>query len=129
MNEIVVNRKCNNCPHMTGTHRLDSLGRTRCPECPQEICGVNEVTQEIVPMSTFADASTIGLAPINEMNVNALIEEIMHEQFKALHKFDVDRLRAMVAQIRVSQSKARIYREAGITENRGFWPYSGYQEW
>lgn len=116
MNEIVVNRKCEKCPHTTGGHRLDSLGRLRCPECPQEVCGASEITQEIVPMSAFADASTIGLAPINEMSVDNLIEEIMHEQFKVLkNKFDVDQLRAMVAQIRVSQARARIYREAGVS--------------
>lgn len=66
----------------------------------------------------FGELTTVGIKPINEMSERELIEEIMHAQFVALSspQFTAERKRAMVAQIRVSSARARIYKEAGVRD-------------
>lgn len=69
----------------------------------------------------FGELTTIGIKPIGEMSDKELIEEIMHAQFVALtsSQFDMQRKRRMVAQIRAHAARARIYREAGVTDEWG----------
>lgn len=119
---IVIRQRCAVCGHIE-PHVIDSQNVMRCPACPTERCGVKEADIAFIPNAGYFEdlESVVGIKPINEMTDRELIEEIMHEQFKALGKFDMQRKRAMVAQIRVHRAKHRIYREAGVTEN----PYGG----
>jgi hypothetical protein len=75
-----------------------------------------------VAMLDFGELTTIGIKPINEMTDRELVEEIMHAQYVALTSstFSAETKRHMVAQIRVSSAKARIYREAGVTPPNPF---------
>lgn len=121
MHEIVISTRCPVCKHGSKGHKFDSVGKTRCPECPQEVCGAYE--ENVPSMLGFGELTTMGIKPINEMTDRELVEEIMHAQYVALTsaQFDVARKRRMVAEIRVSSAKVRIYREAGVDPSSGFW--------
>jgi hypothetical protein len=61
-----------------------------------------------------------GMKPIGEMAREELIEEIMINQRGQAEKLDIKNLRACVAGFRVEEAKQRIYTEAGIVEQPGF---------
>lgn len=121
--------RCPKCGHNSRGHVFDSNGKTRCPECPEEVCGVTKEENDLpTAMLDFGELTTVGIMPINEMSRRELIEEIMHAQFVALNsgKFTDETMRSFVAQIRVSSAKARIYREAGVRPPNPFGEMFGW---
>lgn len=117
MNSYTVTRSnCPVCRHRS-KHVQDIMGKTRCAECPDEICTRVESATGTLPApqpETPVTAGTLGVGFYSEMSREQLIQEILDFQRVYLMGLSENDLKRTSVQLRLSSAKERLYREAGI---------------
>lgn len=117
---------CKRCHHRA-KHQIDTLGKTRCEECPDEIC-MSKVETKATPeepkiiahvrqggtLDTFD--SPVGIAIIHEMSRGEMIAELLAFSAAKLEEVSIEELRLGIARTRTHTSRNAIYAEAGVSE-------------
>lgn len=118
---------CRNCHHRA-RHRIDTLGKTRCEECPDEVC-TSKVDAKTAPndepkliahvksggtLSTFD--SPVGIAVIHEMSKGDMIAELLAFSASKMEELSTEELRLAIARTRTHTTRNAIYAEAGVSE-------------
>lgn len=122
----VSSPSCRVCHHRA-KHRVDVLGKTRCEECPEEICAVKQESKEDTPeapiirhvqkggtLDTFK--SPVGVAIIHEMTRGEMVAELLAFSASKMEELSIDELRLAIARTRTHTTRNAIYAEAGVSE-------------
>lgn len=121
---------CRACHHKA-RHRIDTLGKTRCEECPDEICAVRletkEEGKEATPeapiirhmqkggtLDTFD--SPVGIHVIHEMTRGEMVAELLAFSARKMEDLSIEELRLAIARTRTHTTRNAIYAEAGVSE-------------
>lgn len=118
---------CRTCRHRA-RHRIDTLGKTRCEECPDEVCAAKQAETEsateeapIIRHTLFGGTldtfkSPIGVAIIHEMTKGEMIAELLAFSAAKMEGLSIDELRLAIARTRTHTTRNAIYAEAGVSE-------------
>lgn len=117
---------CRTCHHRA-RHRIDTLGKTRCEECPDEICAVRQKAKETPQeapiirhvqqggtLATFD--SPVGIAVIHEMTKGEMVAELLAFSAAKMEGLSIEELRLAIARTRTHTTRNAIYAEAGVSE-------------